>query len=188
MKNNSRKQTCPGRSVYANMVGGPELWAFAHENPAFCQKEIDWVNDARNIDVGCGSGILSLGAGKLWSRETQVIAVDIDDEAVLVTRQNAEDNGLENVITAGISNGYQSPLVKENKPYDLIFANILARPLIEMAPDLAASLRPGGYAVLSGFIGEQENWVIDAHIEQGLELIKIYEMDNWRAALMEKKA
>lgn len=47
--NNSRKQTCPGRSVYANMVGGPELWAFAHENPAFCQKEIDWVNDARNI-------------------------------------------------------------------------------------------------------------------------------------------
>lgn len=140
------------------------------------------------LDVGCGSGILSLGAGKLWPRETQVIAVDIDDEAILVTRQNAEDNGLENVITAGISNGYQSPLVKENKPYDLIFANILARPLIEMAPDLAASLRPGGYAILSGFIGEQENWVIDAHIEQGLKLIKIYEMDNWRAALMEKKA
>lgn len=139
------------------------------------------------LDVGCGSGILSLGAAKLWQHQTHVTAVDIDEEAVWVTRQNAEDNNLEQFITAEQSNGYNSEIVKNNAPYDIIFANILARPLIEMAPDLSAHLKTGGYAILSGFIGEQEDWVIDAHKAQGLELIKIYEMDNWRAALMEKK-
>ena len=57
-----------------------------------------------------------------------------------------------------------------------------------MAPDLAQNLKPGGVCILSGFVGDQENWVIKAHEEQGLSLVKIYEMDNWRAALMEKKA
>lgn len=56
-----------------------------------------------------------------------------------------------------------------------------------MAPDLAQNLKPGGFCILSGFVGDQENWVIKAHEEQGLSLVKIYEMDNWRAALMEKK-
>ena len=76
--------------------------------------------------------------------------------------------------------------MQKNAPYDIIFANILARPLIDMAADLAASLTPGGYAVLSGFINDQEEWVINAHTNQGLKLVKIYELDNWRAALMEK--
>ena len=139
------------------------------------------------LDVGCGSGILSLGAAKLWQEDTNIIAVDIDEEAVWVTRQNAEDNHLENFITAELSNGYQSAIVQNNAPYDIIFANILARPLIDMAHDLSTHLKTGGYAILSGFIGEQEDWVIDAHKKEGLELIKIYELDNWRAALMEKK-
>ena len=91
-------------------------------------------------------------------------------------------------ITAGVSNGYQSELVSKNAPYDIIFANILARPLIEMAPDLAQNLKSGGFCILSGFVGDQENWVIKAHEEQGLSLVKIYEMDNWRAALMEKRS
>lgn len=145
------------------------------------------VSHQQILDVGCGSGILSLGAAKLWQEQTQVTAVDIDEEAVWVTRQNAEDNNLEPFITAQQSNGYQADIVKKHAPYDIIFANILARPLIEMAPDLSSHLKRGGYAILSGFIGEQEDWVINAHKDTGLELIKIYEMDNWRAALMEKK-
>jgi len=139
------------------------------------------------LDVGCGSGILSLGAAKLWQKQTHVVAIDIDEEAVWVTQQNAQDNQLDKFITATQSNGYQSNIVKNNAPYDIIFANILARPLIEMASDLSTHLKTGGYAILSGFIGDQEDWVINAHKNQGLELIKIYEMDNWRAALMEKK-
>ena len=103
-----------------------------------------------------------------------------------VTRQNALDNNVSDFVTAEVSNGYQAEIVQKNAPYDIIFANILARPLIDMAPDLAAALKPGGYAVLSGFINDQEDWVVNAHTNQGLKLVKIYELDNWRAALMEK--
>ena len=74
--NNSRKQTCPGRSVYANMVGGPELWDFANDNPAFCQKEIDWVNDARNI-----------------ARNDQVVSINNAMEIDLTGQVNAETIG-----------------------------------------------------------------------------------------------
>lgn len=173
--------------IYAATAFGSE-----HQTTKSCLRAISELNKmhvphASILDVGCGSGILSLGAAKLWGTETSITAVDIDQEAVWVTRQNAEDNKLQHVITAEVSDGYQSALVRQNAPYDIIFANILARPLIEMAPDLAANLKPHGYAILSGFVNDQEEWVIDAHRKQGLELTKIYELDNWRAALMEKK-
>ena len=174
--------------IYAATAFGSE-----HQTTKSCLKALSELNKknvphARILDVGTGSGILSLAAAKLWGKTTHVTAVDIDEEAVIVTRSNAEDNGLEKFITTGVSNGYQSELVSKNAPYDIIFANILARPLIEMAPDLAQNLKPGGFCILSGFVGDQENWVIKAHEAQGLSLVKIYEMDNWRAALMEKKA
>ena len=173
--------------IYAATAFGSE-----HQTTKSCLKAISELNKmnaphAKILDVGTGSGILSLAAAKLWGQSTHITAVDIDEEAVIVTRGNAADNDLEDFITAAVSNGYQSELVKQNAPYDIIFANILARPLIEMAPDLAKSLKSGGYCILSGFVGDQEDWVIKAHEEQGLSLVKIYELDNWRAALMEKK-
>ena len=173
--------------IYAATAFGSE-----HQTTKSCLKAISELNKmnaphAKILDVGTGSGILSLAAAKLWGESTHITAIDIDEEAVIVTRGNAEDNDLEDFITAAVSNGYQSELVKQNAPYDIIFANILARPLIEMAPDLAKSLKSGGYCILSGFVGDQEDWVIKAHEEQGLSLAKIYELDNWRAALMEKK-
>lgn len=139
------------------------------------------------LDMGCGSGILSLGAAKLWP-DANITAVDIDEEAVIVTLQNTRDNLLDSQIHAAVSDGYTSALVRERAPYDIIMANILARPLIEMAPDLYQALKPGGYCILSGFVNDQEDWVVDAHRQQGLQLCKIYEMDNWRAALMEKRS
>ena len=141
---------------------------------------------AQNIlDMGCGSGILVLSSLKLWE-QAHATAADIDDEAVIVSLQNAADNGLSERIEASAGDGYNNLTVTGNAPYDLIFSNILARPLIDMAPSLANSLKPGGYAILSGFIEEQADWVINAHCQQGLKLIKIIENENWRAALLEK--
>lgn len=172
--------------IYAATAFGSE-----HQTTKSCLKaisELNKLNAKHNniLDMGTGSGILSLGCAKLWGNSTKITAVDIDEEAIWVTRQNALDNGLEKLITAEVSNGYQSDLVKNNAPYDIILANILARPLIDMAADLYKHLKTGGYCILSGFVGEQEDWVIDAHQELGLKLIKVYEIDNWRAALMEK--
>lgn len=173
--------------IYAATAFGSE-----HQTTKSCLKAISELNrmqvpHANILDMGTGSGILSLACAALWKDTTKITAVDIDEEAVWVTRQNAEDNGLQNYITAEVSNGYQSDLVKNNAPYDIIIANILARPLIEMAPDLYKNLKTGGYCILSGFIKDQEDWVINTHRDLGLELVKIYELDNWRAALLEKK-
>lgn len=172
--------------IYAATAFGSE-----HQTTKSCLKAISELNKMKAphtniLDMGTGSGILSLAAAKLWEKETRITAVDIDEEAVWVTRQNAEDNQLEQFINAETSNGYASEFVKQNAPYDIILSNILARPLIEMAPDLYASLKPGGWCILSGFVSDQEQWVIEAHQKLGLKLHKIYEIDNWRAALMEK--
>lgn len=172
--------------IYAATAFGSE-----HQTTKSCLKavsELNKLNAAHQniLDMGTGSGILSLACAKLWNSECKITAVDIDEEAVWVTRQNAEDNQLDKFITAEVSDGYNSSLVKNNAPYDIILSNILARPLIEMAPDLYKNLKKGGYCVLSGFVGDQEDWVINAHLELGLKLVKIYEIDNWRAALMEK--
>ena len=141
---------------------------------------------AKNIlDIGTGSGILSLASLKLW-KESNVIATDIDEEAVWVTRQNAVDNNEQNSITCEVSDGYAAGIIAENAPYDLILSNILARPLIEMASSLSSSLKQGGYCILSGFVDEQVDWVVENHTKEGLKLVKLYEIDNWRAALMEK--
>lgn len=143
----------------------------------FCPRHI--------LDVGTGSGILSLCAANLWP-ECLITASDIDDEAVIVTNGNARTNKLEKQIEAIQSDGYQNPLIAADAPYDLILSNILANPLIAFAADLAQNLKSEGYCILSGFVEDQVDDVISAHNRQGLKLIKLYSMDNWRAALMKK--
>lgn len=118
--------------IYAATAFGSE-----HQTTKSCLRALSELNrknvpHAHILDVGTGSGILSLAAARLWRETAQITAVDIDEEAVIVTRGNAEDNGLEKFITAGVSNGYQSELVSKNAPYDIIFANILALSLIHI--------------------------------------------------------
>ena len=135
--------------------------------------------------MGCGSGILAMAACKLWTK-LKALAVDIDAEAVIVTNQNAKDNQLDNQIIALESNGVANDRIVQNAPYDMVFANILARPLIEMANDLANRLKNGGFAILSGFIEDQVPWVLDEYEKCGLKPLKILNDENWYAILLEK--
>ena len=77
-------------------------------------------------------------------------------------------------------------VLKHNKPYDLILANILARPLREMAPALCACLNARGKAVLSGFVDNQVEWVAEVYEPLGMKILRIYDINNWHAILMEK--
>ncbi len=174
-----------GVRVYAATAFGSE-----HQTTKCCLQGISDINKTigsakKILDVGTGSGILSIAAAKIW-KNAQIVAVDIDDESVEVAKQNAIDNGVEKQMTVAYSDGYSSAIVQQNAPYDVILANILARPLIAMAKDMAENLKIGGYAVISGFIDEQVDWVVGEHQKFGLELQKIYEMDNWRAALLKR--
>ena len=184
------EKQAPQTDKLALKIYAATAFGSSHPTTQSCLRAISWLNKQnaehkKILDIGTGSGILSLAAAKLW-QDCKIIAVDIDEEAVWVTRQNALDNNLQNQLEVEVSDGYHSELIKNNAPYDLILSNILARPLIEMAPDLYKTLNQGGYAILSGFVEDQKDWVISAHEQQGLKLIKLYQINDWCAAVMEK--
>ncbi len=136
------------------------------------------------LDMGCGSGILSLAAAKLW--RARVTAVDIDPEAARVTSHNARLNEVAALVRAGSGNGYKAPILSHRPAFDLIVSNIVARPLRRMAPELAHSLRPGGTAILSGLLQRQEAGVLAAHRAQGLRLVARHPIGEWRTLVLRK--
>ena len=136
----------------------------------------------RVLDMGCGSGILSMAAAKVLGKDVKIDAVDIDPESVRVTKENIKINGVEKNIKVFQSEGYANV----TDQYDLIFANILARPLMEMAPDLYKHLNAGGMAILSGFLNGQKSWVLRAHAKAGLEFVRVYKIKEWSTAIVKR--
>lgn len=136
----------------------------------------------RVLDMGTGTGILAMGAAKRWRR--RVVARDIDPESVRVTAHNIRCNGVASLITVARSNGYRERGVIARRPYDLVLANILARPLERMAADLRRALKPGGIAVLSGLLSYQEPGVLAAHRLAGLSLKQRIVIDGWSTLVL----
>ena len=120
------------------------------------------------LDLGCGSGILAIAAAKLLRR--RVLAVDIDPEAVRVTRRNARRNGVAGLVRCVRANGYRHAAINRAAPYALVLANILAGPLARLAHELSRHLAPRGAAVLSGLLVTQEAQVLAAHLPHRLWL------------------
>jgi len=125
-----------------------------HPTTALC---LEWLaeQDLSNkdvIDYGCGSGILSIAALKLGARSA--LGVDIDPQALDVSRRNTELNGVGERFTA-----YLPDALPAHVGADIVIANILARPLAELAPHLVARVHPGGWLALSGLLREQEDMV-----------------------------
>jgi ribosomal protein L11 methyltransferase len=131
----------------------------------------------RVLDMGTGTGILAMAAARLWS--PHLLACDIDAGSVQVAAENLRRNGLARRITLRRSDGYRDAAVRRGAPYDLIIANILARPLVAMSRDLAAHLAPGGNVVLSGLLAWQTPMVVAAHRRQGLRLRRRVVVDGW---------
>ena len=144
------------------------------------------ITPTKILDMGTGSGILSISASKLWGQNLSIISADIDPESVDVTHSNTITNNTESFITSILSDGYNNPLIKQTAPYDIIFANILANPLKQMAKDAYNCLSKNGYYLISGFIDNQEQDIINHHTTLGFKLIKTYQIENWRAALLQK--
>lgn len=140
------------------------------------------VSPASILDMGCGSGILSMAAAKALEHAVSIDAVDIDPESVRVTTENCVKNGVDDCIRVWQSDGYE----RVEASYDLVFANILARPLIEMAPALYQHLKPGGYGILSGFLMHQKPWVMKAHAKAGLVFVKTYKVKEWGTLIVKR--
>ena len=136
----------------------------------------------RVVDMGTGTGILAMAAAKRWRRHT--VARDIDPEAVRVTAHNVRRNGIARLVAIARSTGYRERGVMRGRPYDLVLANILARPLERMADDLRRALAPGGIAVLSGLLPYQEPGVLAAHRLAGLSLRQRVVIDGWSTLVL----
>lgn len=136
----------------------------------------------RPLDVGCGSGILSLAMAATWGRH--VLGVDIDPQSVRIAQENARDNRLGGLLRYRRSDGLSDRLVRQGGPYDLIAANILARPLVSMARPLCRQLASGGVVILSGLLAAQENAVRNAYRMQGLALMRRIALDGWHTLVM----
>jgi ribosomal protein L11 methyltransferase len=138
----------------------------------------------RVLDMGTGTGILAIAATKLW--RLPVLARDIDAGSVAVARTNAGVNDVAALLDIRRSDGYADRAIARRAPFDLVLANILARPLAAMAPDLARVLAPGGVAVLSGLLARQEPFVLAAHRPLGLVLERRWRIDGWHTLLLRR--
>jgi ribosomal protein L11 methyltransferase len=138
----------------------------------------------RPLDIGTGTGILSIAAAKLLHRK--VLAGDVDPSAICVARHNAARNGVTGLVQSRRAPGYRHRSMRGSR-YDLIFSNILARPLAVMAADLARSLAPDGRAVLSGLLRWQEPIVLAPHRSCGIVLDHRLVIDGWSTLVMRRR-
>jgi ribosomal protein L11 methyltransferase len=137
------------------------------------------------LDVGTGTGILAMAAAQR-NRFSKVIAGDIDPEAIRAARGNAKLNGLENHILFYTGPATRSALVRHMKPFDLIFANVLAAPLRSMARHLEEVLSESGALVLSGLLNREVHSIAAVYKNYGLKLHKIFSYREWTALLLKR--
>ncbi len=160
----------PGRITLA-LDAGLAFGSGEHGSTRGCLRALERVayrRPYRVLDLGTGSGILAMAAGRLLRR--QVLATDIEPWSVRLARQNARTNGVGRLVTVRLADGWNHRVVRAGGPYDLVFANILARPLTRMATHLARHLAAGGTAVLSGLLARETRDVLTAHRRHGLTL------------------
>ncbi len=136
------------------------------------------------LDIGTGTGVLAIAIAKIW--RAPVLATDIDPIAVDVARENASLNGSLHHLDFAVAAGLAHPRITQGGPYGLIVANILARPLAQLAPSLAGQLAPGGFAVLSGILPDQAAQVIAAYRSSGLRLVRQSIRDGWSTLVLDK--
>jgi len=168
----------PGR-INFEIDAGLAFGTGQHATTAGCLSALDSLERngctfANIADVGTGTGLLAFAALALWS-DAKCIATDIDPVAIDVARENAAINGVTLGHGAGelllaVADGMDSPMLAARAPFDLLVANILAGPLIELAPDFAKALAPGGSIVLAGLLDTQADRVAAAFELQGLRL------------------
>ncbi len=152
-----------------------------HGTTAGCLEVIDSVMRSRTIrnalDLGTGSGVLAIAVRKL--KNIPVLATDIDPIATRVAAENVRTNGIANGIVTKTAPGFHSTAFSEHGPFDLIIANILARPLIRMAPKLTDNLAAGGTVILSGILASQRWKVLSAYNGQKLRHVRTIWRNGW---------
>ena len=138
----------------------------------------------RVADIGCGTAVLAMAAAR--TVHGVVLASDIDPVAVETAQANVLANGLDGRVECVLAEGFHHPVLDGAAPYDLIFANILKQPLIQIAPDMVRHLAPGGRAILSGILVAQADEVAAAYADAGIALERRDDLGDWSTLVVRK--
>lgn len=152
-----------------------------HGTTAGCLEVLESVVEAEHpknaLDLGTGSAVLAIALAKLAA--IPVLATDIDPVATEVATANVKLNDASDLVETATATGFDHPVFAKRGPFELIVANILAGPLMEIAPDMAAHLQPGGSLVLSGILDRQHDAVVAAYTAQDFRHIRTLHLEGW---------
>ena len=159
----------PGGKVIIELDPGLAFGTGTHETTRLCLEYLDTIEvDGLDVlDYGCGSGILAIASALLGARK--VTGIDNDPQALTATTENAKRNKVAvDTHLPGVA----------LLPSDIVLANILAQPLVELAPMLVETMKPGGLLILSGIMSSQADWVLQAYVDL-VELVDRTELNGW---------
>lgn len=139
------------------------------------------------LDLGCGTAVLAMAAARVWPEST-ILASDIDEVAVEVAEVNTAANGLSDRVRCVEAAGFGHPALSAAAPFELIFANILKGPLIDLVDDVTSHLAPGANLILSGILNDQADEVIEHYTGAGNNLLNRDEIGEWTTLTFAKIA
>lgn len=176
----------PASTVNLRIEAGAAFGTGHHGTTVGCLLAFDELLKARRfprvLDVGCGTGVLAIAAARTGSQVA--VGTDIDRVSVRIANENATLNkaGARFVHAAGLND----QKVRADAPYDLVFANILAPPLVALAQDIKSALKPGGFAILSGLLRTQERRVSAAYLSRGFRIERRLHRDAWATLVLRR--
>ncbi len=175
------RQLRPPSGISIEIEAGLAFGTGHHGTTAGCLETVERVvqrEKPRNaLDLGTGSGVLAIAIARM--ARIPVLATDIDPVATRVALDNVRLNGVSGFVGTATATGFHHPVFKTNGPFDLIVANILARPLMALAPDMAKNLAEGGSLVLSGILDSQRDAVLAAYVAQRFRHVATLHKEGW---------
>lgn len=180
------KGRAPTNTVNLRIEAGAAFGTGHHGTTVGCLFAYDELIKARRfervLDVGAGTGVLAIAAARTGS--AKAVGTDIDAPSVRISRENAKLNKAKARFVHASGLGHR--LVREAAPYDLVFANILAPPLVALSHDIKGALKPGGFAILSGLLRTQERRVLAAYLSKGFRLHRRLHRDAWATLVLRR--
>lgn len=181
-------KAAPGK-IPVWIEAGPAFGTGHHGTTKGCLEalalELKRKRPSRVLDIGTGSGVLAIAAVKAGAGFA--LGTDLDAESVRIARENAKNNRAGRNLKLLYASGAGHQAIRTGAPYDLVLANILAKPLVGLAPEIAKLVKPGGRIILSGLLNHQEPQVKAAYSGRGLHLVGRRRLNGWSTLTYERQ-